>query len=176
MSKLNLNQKRLKEILTYNPDAGVFRWKTKYCKKIIVGSIAGNVEKNTKSGKKYICIGIDGNSYFAHRLAYLYMMGKFPNHLMDHENGDGCDNRWKNLRSVDHSENMKNVKMPSTNTSGVCGVSWISKRNKWESKIQVSGKTIHLGRFADLLSAACSRKSAEVKHKFHKNHGEVRAL
>ena len=83
-----LSQKKLKELLHYNPETGVFTWKSankKYLKSQHAAAVwkgqkegksAGSIRK--RSGKRYIDIRICGKCYLAHRLAWLYSTGKFP--------------------------------------------------------------------------------------------------
>lgn len=87
-------------------------------------------------------------------------------HIYHNENGEGrrYDNRKSNLRLVSHSDNMKNTKKRVTNTSGVVGVNWDKRKNKWESRISVNGKKIHLGYFDDKEEATRVRKEAEEKY------------
>lgn len=59
----------------------------------------------------------------------------------------------------------------SNNNSGLHGVSWCNTRNKWRTRIVVDHKEIFLGRYDNLLEAACVRKSAELEYGFHINHG-----
>jgi hypothetical protein len=159
----SITQKRLKEILHYNPETGVFTRKITKSAKIKVGSIAGGVSKN--SG--YRLIMVDGKLYRANRLAWLYMEGYFPEYEVDHENNIRHDDRWCNLRHVTHQCNMKNQKFRSNNTSGITGVSWDSKNRKWRASISVDGKTTNLGRYADFEKAVINRYKAEIKYNYN---------
>ena len=90
---------------------------------------------------------------------------------VDHINGIRSDNKWSNLRHATQLENTRNRKKSSRNKSGVTGVIWDKSKEKWQARIGVCGKSITLGRFDDFDSAVISRKLAEVKYGFHKNHG-----
>ena len=118
----------------------------------------------------YIIIKIDGIGYKAHRLAWLYMYGVWPN-FIDHKNHNRSDNRIVNLRSVTNQENCKNASLRKDSSSRVCGVHWNKLERKWKAQINVDSKRIYLGCFDDLFEACCVRKSAENKHGFHLNHG-----
>lgn len=103
----------------------------------------------------YIQIQISGKKYLAHRLAWLYIMGNFPNDETDHLNGMRHDNRWINLRDVTKSINQQNQRNPhSNNKSGYLGVSWHTKEDKWRVQITLNNKIIHLGYFNDINEAA----------------------
>ncbi len=160
-----LTQARLKELLHYNPDTGIFTWRANYSSRT-KGEPAGNVHH-----KGYVRIGIDMCSYFAHRLAFLYMLGDFPKHGTDHINHVKDDNRWVNLRDVSQKLNNKNITLPKNNTSGVVGVYWNKLRHKWQAYVIVNKKQIHLGLFNCITAATIARKTAEVKYDFHPNHG-----
>jgi hypothetical protein len=170
-----VTQEELKKWLQYDPETGVFTWISKPNRRLNLGTSAG-CACGTKGGKSYIRIMINGKLYHAHRLAFLYTTGSFPEHEVDHINGNGTDNRFCNLRIVDRSNNAKNLRMKSTNKSGVCGVVWHEDRNKWQSFIKIKNKTKYIGLFDSIFEAAAARKSAELLYKFHENHGSARPL
>ena len=149
--------------------SGLFTWKIASSARVEIGSIAGTKVKG------YIHIKINKKIYKAHRLAWLYVHGEYPNHHIDHKNHKKDDNRFKNLRDITHQENMKNTSKRKSNTSGVVGVSWNKQRNKWCASIRVDGKNTHLGYFANKKDAVRTRKDAEVQHGYHKNHGKGKA-
>jgi len=162
-----LTQPYLKKILDYAPDTGVFVWKIAKSKNIRVGAVAGCI-----NSLGYRVIKIDRRTYLAHRLAWLYVYGEFPDNQIDHINQAKDDNRILNLRDVTVSENGKNAKMSKNNTSGINGVCWYKRRKKWRVRINVNGKLKHLGYYEDLKLAALVRKEAEIKYGYHKNHGK----
>lgn len=160
-----ITQSKLKELLHYNPETGIFvNLKTRGG--AIKGSKAGCLHING-----YHQIKISGVCYTAHRLAWLYMTGEWPENQIDHINHIRNDNKWANLRDATAKENSRNRTLSPNSTSGVCGVSWINKSKKWQSKIRVNSKHIYIGSYADKFEAICARKSAENKHGFHENHG-----
>ena len=161
-----LTQERLKELLHYNPDTGVFtrRIKTGNAKK---GDIVGCVADG------YLCAGVDYKVYRLHRLACLFMKGRWPIKDMDHKDHIRSNNRWGNLREVTEQENSRNRSITSRNTSGIVGVSWNKNRGAWQSMIKNNRKQIYLGAFKDKFLAICARKSAENKLGFHLNHGKI---
>lgn len=166
-----ITQKELKELLNYDPYTGIFTWaKSKGTAKI--GKEAGWI--CNQRGKTYKSIMINGKSYYAHRLAWFYMYGHFPEKDVDHINGNGLDNRIINLRSVTESENLRNSRKSILNTSGFCGVYFHKPTGKWQAKIQINGKGKSLGLFFDKNEALLARKSAEQLHGFHEFHGSER--
>ena len=106
---LYVNSKKLKEILYYDKDTGFFVWKkdifnlNKY-KLADQGDVAGCM-----SNCGYIQISIKSKLYSAHRLAWLYTYGHFPELEIDHINRIRNDNRIENLRDVSHTVNMNNA-------------------------------------------------------------------
>ena len=162
-----ITQERLKQVMLYDKDTGKFTWLVKRgCK--AKGQNAGNLKKNI--GKDYIHIHIDGNNYYAHRLAFLYVNGEMPKHEVDHINGNGTDNSWKNLRQCSSIENKRNMRLNSRNTSGYCGVS-LDHSGFWRARINVNKTEINLGRFKNIEDAINARKEAEIKYNFHDGHG-----
>lgn len=73
---------------------------------------------------------------------------------VDHWDGEGLNDRRSNLRIATRSENMVNVPLRSSNTSGYVGVSWHRGAAKWRSAIKKNGRQIHLGFFASAEEAA----------------------
>lgn len=74
-------------------------------------------------------------------------------HIVDHINGNGLDNRKQNLRLCTHGDNMKNIKIRKDNLSGVRGVHWDKNAKKWFCQLQHNGKKIYLGLYKDLEEA-----------------------
>ena len=164
-----LTQERLKELFHYDPDTGVFVRKVQTCNRVRQNGKAGSLHS---SG--YLTIRIGSKNYYAHRLAWFYTYGEWPNQV-DHINHNRADNRLCNLRSVTDAENRKNQTLRIDNKSGICGVAWDKHYKKWKAHIRANGKAKTLGYFDNLFDAVCIRKSAEVKLGFHKNHGCVTA-
>ena len=161
-----ITQARLKELLHYDPETGIFTRIKSYCSRAIAGTAAGSKDSNG-----YLRIRL-GGAYAAHRLAFIYMTGKYPN-VIDHINGNPSDNRWINIRSVTRAENAKNQKIGVRNSTGSLGVYWVAEGKKWRSKIKVGGKQINLGLFSNINDARAARLAAEKKYNFHPNHGRA---
>jgi len=156
-----LTQSRLKELLHYDPETGIFYWKKKRPGGVLIGDVAGH-----KEDRGYIRIKVDNRRYLAHRLAFLYIEGYFPENEVDHIDGHPSNNKWENLREVSHSCNIRNCKIQSNNSSGVKGVRY-NKRytpKHWKTTIRTSGKRIFLGYFATKEEAVKARWEAEVEY------------
>lgn len=144
-----LTQERLKDILQYDPETGIFHWKVRQARRIRVGQIAG-----TTSQFGYRVISIGNKGFKAHRLAWLYVHGYMPEGiLLDHINNDPSDNRIANLRLATESQNQANSGLRKDNTSFCKGVSYSQSRKKWVAQISSGGKRVLLGRFATLEEA-----------------------
>src|SRR5229473_2986941 len=138
---MKFTQKRLKEILYYAPDTGIFIWLVRTACRVHIGDTAGSINDGG-----YIKISICDVKYQAHRLAWLYMTGEWPEYQIDHRNGIRNDNRWKNLREATHSINTQNLhKARSDNKIGLLGVSRSGK--KFIALIQINKKQIYLGTY-----------------------------
>lgn len=140
--KRELTIERLKELLHYDPETGVFTW-------ILVrrggrpGKEAGNIHKV----HGYRSLMIDSKEHKCHRLAWFYMTGEWPKEHVDHINSDRSDNRWCNLREATHSQNMMNRGRLPQNRSGLKGVSFNKQSGKWRSEGECGGKRFYLGAF-----------------------------
>ena len=158
---LDVTQEELKCRLNYNQGSGKFFW-------LVDDSIAGYV-----CGTGYVSITLNGRSYRADRLAWLYVHGHMPKNQIDHINGIRSDNRIINLRDVTGAENCKNSKIASNNTSGFKGVEWIPSRNKWRALITSKGKKINVGSHSCKIDAVAAVMKARREYGFHKNHGRA---
>ena len=157
----NLTHKRLREVLKYDPETGVFVWLKNMSSMVKKGNVAGSIY-----GDGYRIIKIDGNRYKASRLAWFYMEGYFPENQIDHINRIRNDDRWKNLRHVSHQCNSRNHNTLKNNTSGITGVCWHKKYQKWYADIKTTDKRVFLGLFDFKIDAAKARWKAEVKYGF----------
>ena len=161
-----MKPEQLKEILHYEPDTGIFTWLVSTGKRVKAGDIAGCIE-----AEGYRVIRIKTKLYKAHRLAWLYMTGKWPKHQIDHDDRVRNNNKWSNLFEATNTENQKNCSKRKDNVSGVAGVDWIKVDSIWRARIRSNGQRISLGRFKDKFEAICARLSANNTYNFHVNHG-----
>jgi hypothetical protein len=99
-----MNQEKLKDLLFYEPQTGVFTWLKNRGGSAYKGTTAGRLHP---SGHRVIRVSI--TSYYAHRLAWLYVYGEMPSDiLVDHINGKRDDNRIDNLRLATVKQNAEN--------------------------------------------------------------------
>lgn len=163
-----LTQSHLKELLTYDPITGIFIWKVRFSNRNKIGGVAGG----SLSPDGYYRVGIYGESYLLHRLAWFYDKGKWPVSQIDHKDHIRHHNWIDNLRCATHRENGMNQGLSKNNTSGVTGIYFHNQTSKWRARISVKGKGIHLGCLDSLFEAVCARRSAEIFYGFHENHGK----
>lgn len=167
-----LTKERLKVLLKYDWKTGIFTWLLGRGNTAHKGDVAGTVA--TLGGKNYILMSVDGKRYLAHRLAFLYITGQFPPSMVDHDDGDGLNNAFLNLRYATAKTNMLNCRLYKNNTSGITGVKFNINENRWVGDITKDGNR-HTKLFDDFFEAVCYRKSLEISLKFNKNHGSVRS-
>lgn len=158
--KQKLTQERLKELLDYDPETGIFTWKVDRGSNKIKGSHAGSLDKDS-----YLIISLYGKRYKAHRLVFLYIDGYTPENQVDHIDRNKLNNKRCNLREVSQICNSRNCNIRVDNKIGITGVCWNKVKNKWVAQIQPY-KKINLGCFDNILDAARARWNAEVKYNF----------
>ena len=142
-NKAPLNAERVRELLNYDPETGVFTWRVQRGGIASPGSIAGGI---TENGRRLI--GVDGINYFANRIAWLYMTGEWPKGEVDHWDTDPSNDRWSNLRDVSRQVNQQNArKARADNKTGFLGVSIGRRGVGFLARIFVNGKTECLGTY-----------------------------
>lgn len=151
----------LREILHYDPDTGDLRWKMKISRKVVVGAIAGTLNK--KQNRWQIQIG--GVIYKTARIVYYMHTGIEPLGEIDHKNNNPSDNRFDNLRDSTHSQNNMNKKVQSNNTSGFKGVSYHKTRGEFIAYAKLNGKTHYAGWHKTAESAG--KAARELREKLH---------
>ena len=162
MSRGTLTQDRLREILSYDPETGIF---TNVANRANVrcGDLSGGM-----AGHSYVRISCDRRRYYAHRLAFLAMTGEFPFGEVDHINGCHTDNRWSNLRLASRAENSRNLGLNKTNSTGFKGVR-VHKDNrhrnkKYQARIRIEGREKSLGYYSDIRDAHRAYLDAAKKY------------
>lgn len=147
--------KELRETYSYDPLTGLVKFKKKRGP-MPAGSIAGTINKNG-----YMQIKFKYRLYLLHRLAFVFMKGRLPEDYVDHIDRDRLNNKWENLRECSKTDNNRNRGVAKNNTSGITGVSFIPKSNKWQAYISYEEKMIKLGEYGTLEDASLARKNAE---------------
>lgn len=152
-----LTQARLKTLVSYDPDTGIFIHLSGRNK----GKQAGGLDNSTG----YLQLWLDNKKYRLHTLAWLYVTGSYPLNIIDHKNRIKTDNRFHNLRDTTHSINNRNISLETKTTSGMSGVFWDKKRQKWNVKVNVDGKRVFARYYDSLEEAKAIRLSLIELHK-----------
>lgn len=138
--KQPLTAERLREVLDYSPETGIFLHKGR--SGVVAGTVAGTVKPDG-----YRQIRVDCRKYYAAPLAWLYVTGEWPEFQIDHEDGNRDNNKFGNFRSATRAENLQNTALRTNNTTGFHGVSWHAAQRKYVARIMVDRKSIGLGYF-----------------------------
>lgn len=154
-----VTQERLREVLSYNLGTGEFIWSVDR-KKCSAGAVAGS-----RRADGYVTIRIDYRRYYAHRLAWLYVTGEWPDIGIDHADGNPTNNAWSNLRLADPAQNTQNRGIQRNNSLGIKGVRRSGKR--FYAIIQAYGRSIYLGSFPTAAQAKRAYDAAAKRY-----HGE----
>lgn len=99
--------------------------------------------------------------YYAHRLAWFYYYGYWPENKIDHRDQIKHHNWILNLREASDQCNQRNTGNRKDNKSGVKGVTWSNANNKWKVEIRINNKGKFLGYFVNFVEAVCTRLAAE---------------
>lgn len=180
-SRARLSYKDVASVMSYDPASGKLFWLERHQGHFMSSNPGRCKSWNTQhAGREaFTATGHDGYKLGlilrrrerAHRLAWLLFHKKWPDHLIDHIDGDKSNNRIKNLRDVPMSVNLKNASRNIRNTSGVNGVSWDKRGKKWYAQITVNGKRINLGLHDTIESASAARAEVNAAHSFTARHG-----
>jgi hypothetical protein len=159
-----ITQEFIKSVLNYDEITGELTWANppKFSR-FKAGAKAG-----TPNPLGYIYVRLNGKRRLAHRIIWLYVYGYFPDKHIDHINGNPSDNSIKNLREATVAENQQNRIVASRfNSSGLIGVTKVSKTGIYIAMIQKDKKKYYLGRFKTAVEAHNAYLSA--KKQLHKS-------
>lgn len=138
----DLTQSELKAMLRYDADSGMFYWLESKRGRKGIAKKAGCVRKS--DGRRRI--RINGKLFYAYRLAWLYMTGRWPTNVIDHIDGDPSNDAWHNLRDVGIGTNLRN--------KVTRGYSWCDRIQKYRAYYHKPGrKYFHIGVFDCQLDA-----------------------
>lgn len=156
------SQARLRDLFNYDPSTGIVTWRISTSSRVKVGSVAG-----TPSGNRLI-VSCDRASYKLHRVIWKWMTGHEPPAQIDHEDVNGHNNIWTNLRAATNSLNSANRRAQSNSSSGMKGAYFHPSSGLWQSRIQKDGIDYPLGYFKtkELAHAAYAKKAVELFGEF----------
>lgn len=167
--EIYLTQSVLKAMFDYEDGSLVWRtdehksssWNTRW-----VGRKAGSVRDDG-----YLQIVLWPGAYLqtpkpkavrVHRLIFCWHHGYYPE-VVDHINGNPRDNRIENLRAATQALNQSNMKKFSTNKTGVTGVSWHERDQKYQAAFSFQGKRHFVGLFTSLEAARVAYEAAATR-------------
>jgi hypothetical protein len=153
-----ITRERLKELMLYEPDTGNF------IHRIAVGNRKAGTFAGSIRTDGYRAVTIDGVAYKAHRLAFLYMIGRWPFPEGEHKNTNRSDNRWNNLREATKSQNKRNSRIRADSRNQFKGVRREHRGLPWSARIWVDGKDVRLGSFTTEQAAADAYKVAALRY------------
>lgn len=109
------------------------RWKIlRANNKVKIGDTAGSIHTDTRTGRKCWHVTINNKRYLAHRVVFVLLHGTVNVDLeVDHIDGNSMNNKKDNLRTVQKAVNQRNAKMRSDNTTGVTGVQYQVRQNRY---------------------------------------------
>lgn len=153
----SITPERLRDVLAYDQETGIFTRRISLTRRIKVGDVAGGPDRNG-----HIRIQVDGRLYAAHRLAWLYMTGSWPSHDVDHIDGRRANNSFANLRDVSKAANQQNQRHPhARGTTGYLGVTFNKARGKFQAQIGTKERCKYLGLFPSAAQAHAAYLTAK---------------
>ena len=133
----------VRELFDYDAATGVF---TRRVTTNNNGARQGAVITTANGPGRHLITRFAGKKYYLHRLAWLYVYGRWPDHVIDHINGDPTDNRIDNLRDVLQFVNQQNQRSAhADNRHGLMGVAKNHKR--FSAQLQAEGKYHYIGTY-----------------------------
>ena len=146
---------------------GKIYWKIKPAVRVKIGDEAGSMHHTG-----YLNVWYKEKQYRVHVIIWEMHNGPVPKGMViDHDDRNRANNCLSNLNLTTHAGNMKNKSKDKRNTSGVTGVRWYEKLQKWNARISIDGKLKHLGYFDTIEEAAEARERAKYLLGYHPNHG-----
>ena len=140
-----ISHDELLALVEYDGESGVFRRRVDGgSRNAKAGDIMGYLDQKSRR----VDVRVKNKHYKAHRLAWFYVHGVWPNSEIDHIDRNPSNNAISNLRTSSREENSHNQVRPRVdNVLGVRGVCFIPSRNKFKTQIGVDGKNFHIGYF-----------------------------
>ena len=158
----------LSECFIYDPETGVLTWRSRPISHFAALRSARSWNAryaNTPAGgagKRYLYVRLMGHNHYVHRIIWKMITGADPAARIDHKDMVETNNRWANLRSATHAQNLHNRDASIASKSGIKGVYWHRHAGKWAATIAVKSSNKHLGLFATKEDAANAYRVAAI--------------
>lgn len=146
-----------RELFAYDPATGIIRWRKRGSGHWDTSVPAGNADN------RYVWIKHQGKLRAGHKIAWLLTYGEWPDHQIDHIDGNTTNNRISNLRRTTIAENCQNRRLRRDNVAGAKGVQE-RPNGKWRARIWLDGRSINLGHFDTKDAAHAAYREAATKH------------
>lgn len=165
--------------------AGILRWRAVEGDTQAIrarnGRFAGKIVQNkTKQGYYYVRVAIDGKRHFlmVNHILFGAKHNRWPEGMIDHEDGDVTRNVQENFREANKSQNGHNANISKRNKSGYKGVSYMRANGKWLAQIMLNGKRTYIGYFdkAENAAKAYDIKAIELHGAFAKTNAMLGKL
>jgi len=164
--KGEITRDMIEQAYTYDPKTGAFT------RNFSEGGEKAGAQAGCVNTQGYISLGYRKKHLLAHRVAYLFMEGKWPEKEVDHIDGDRKNNKWANLREATGSENGFNTRLRKDNKTGVKGIRIYNNGTQYVSYIRAHHKTHYIGCYRDLKAAEkATREARQELHREFCNHG-----
>jgi len=165
MSKVDRSQplitaEELRALVHYDPETGEMTWRVARSNNTWAGKPVGTVDANG-----YARVEILTRRYLVHRLAWLYVHGRWPNSVIDHINGVGTDNRLANLREATVSQNAINATYRRKGKTLPQGVGLDRRTGRYTARLYHNRISYFLGTF-ETVDEARAAYLALAKEKF----------
>jgi HNH endonuclease len=172
------SQEYLRECFDYDPNTGLLTWRVRPLAHFhgirprnthsrwnnqFAGHEFGSIYTNPRTGYRCRHGTLDGKRYRTHRIIYKWATGEELLQI-DHQDLDGTNNRWSNLRGATYSQNAHNVAVRPTNQVGIKGVKRRGHRSGYEARIRVNKAEIFLGYFRTIEEAQAAYAAAASKY------------
>jgi hypothetical protein len=153
-----LTQQRAREVFDYDPLTGTLMWRI-----ALRGHPAGRVVGEGATKVRYLVVEVDGEKLRVNRVIWLWMTGSWPITPIDHENLNGRDNTWTNLRLATFSENNANCAVRKHCKTGRKNIRRGRGAQGWQVVIVRDRKVQFTGTFPTLEEAVAARDVAGRK-------------
>ena len=160
---MKLTQAILKQVLHYDSRTGTWTWRKRSDYRSqwngrFAGKPAGSIDPDNGYLRIRVKIGDINRLYYAHRLAFLYVTGEWPQVEADHRDLDRAYCAWDNLRPATRSQNNLNHPLRSDNTTGQKGV-WLDHRSgKYSAEVTINRSRYRKAGFDTIEEAAAFYK------------------
>jgi|688.fasta_scaffold311317_2 hypothetical protein len=169
----------LRKLLRYEPETGFLYWLPRPVSMFTCKCsqhrwnmrFAGQQALTAKMEAGYLKGTILNRQILAHRAVWAFVNGEWPQHQIDHIDGNRENNRIENLRDVPEVLNHRNIARKRKTTAPYNGVTQDKRTGRWVARIHYDGLSRHVGVFDTLYEAIRARRVAEAENGFHANHG-----